>query len=60
MGCHMYFVPQPSSSYSDDPLDCVVLCSSILDFAPIVNKDQVIEGVGVSQPTCIFIHEEYY
>jgi len=56
----MYFVPQTPSSYSDDPLDDVVLCSSITDSTLVVNEDQSIDGVGVAQPTCTIIHEEYH
>ena len=59
MGYHIYFVPQPLSLYSDHPLDCIVLCFFILDSTPILNKDRSIDKVGVAQPTCIFIHEEY-
>ena len=59
MGCHMYFVPQPPSSYSDDPPNCIVLCSSITDSTLVVNEDQASNGVGVAKPTCVVIHEEY-
>ena len=59
MGCHMYFVPQPLSSYSDDPLHCIVLCSSIPNSTLVVNKDEVSDRVGVAQPTYSVIHEEY-
>ena len=59
MGFHMYFVPQPSSLYSDDPWDCIVLSSSILNSTPIVKEDQAIDGFGVAQPTYVVIHEEY-
>jgi len=55
----MHFVPQPPSSYSDDPPDDTVLCSSIPDSTVIVNEDQAINGVGVALPTCTIIHEEY-
>jgi len=55
----MYFVPQPPSLYSDDPLDDNVFCSSISDSTLVVNEDQAIDGVGVAQPTCAIIHEEY-
>ena len=56
---HMYFVPQPSSSYFDHPLDDIVLCSSIPDSTLALNEDQSIDGVGVAQPTWFGIHEEY-
>lgn len=59
MTCYMYFIPQASSSYSDDPTDCTVFSSSILDSTLVVNEDQVIDEVGVPQPTCIMIHEDY-
>ena len=55
----MHFVPQPPSSYSDDPPNDIILCSSISDSTLVVNEDQAINGVGVAQPTCIVIHEEY-
>jgi len=55
----MNFVPQPSSSYSDDPPNDIVLCSSIPDSTLVVNEDQATNGFGVAQPTCIVIHEEY-
>ena len=35
------------------------MCSSIPDSTLIVNEDQAIDGVGVAQPTCTVIHEEY-
>ncbi len=56
--CHMYFVMQPPSSYSDDPLDDNVLCSSISDTTLVLKEDQATDGVGVTQPTHTFIHEE--
>lgn len=59
MGCHMSVLPQPSSSYSDDPPDCTVFCSLILDSTLIVNKDQSIDGDGVTQTICVVMHEEY-
>jgi len=55
----MHFVPQPSSSYSTNPSDDIVLCSSILDSTLVVNEDQAIDGVGFAQPTCVVIHEEH-
>jgi len=36
-----------------------VLCSFVLDLTIVVTKDQAINGVGVAQPTCFVIHEEY-
>lgn len=55
----MNFVPQPSSSYSDDPLDDIVLCYFISHSTLVVNEDQAIDKVGVAKPTCIVSHEEY-
>jgi len=55
----MHYVPQPPSTYSDDPRDDIVLCFSISDSTLIVNEDQAIDKVGVAQPTCAAIHEEY-
>lgn len=55
----MTILPQPLSLCSVDPLDYTVWCSSIPDSTLIVNKDQAIDGVGVPQPTCVVIHEEY-
>lgn len=59
MGCHMHVLPQPPSLRSDNPPDCTVLCSSIPGSTPILNEDQAIDGVGVTQPTCFVIHEKY-
>lgn len=59
MGCHVSLLPQPRSSCSSDPPDCIVLCSSIPVSTPVVNEDQAIDGVGVAQPTCTVIHDEY-
>lgn len=56
---HMYFVPQPPSSYCDHPSNDTVLCSSFLDSALVLNKDRSIDRVGVAQPTCTSIHEEH-
>lgn len=56
---HMYFVPQPLSSYSDHPPDDTVLCSSILDSTLVLNEDRSIDGVDVTQLTCFGIHEEH-
>lgn len=56
---HMYFVPQPASSYSNHPPNCNVLCSSIPNSKISLNKDQSIDGVGVAQPRSVGIHEEY-
>jgi len=41
------------------PPDGVVLCSSITDSSLVLNKEQPTDGVGVAQPTCVVIHEEY-
>lgn len=54
----MHYVPQPLSSHSVVPLDDIIMCSSISDFTLVVNEEQAIDGVGVSQPTCIVIHED--
>ena len=32
---------------------------SILDSSLVVNEDQTTDEVGVAQPTCTIIHEEY-
>jgi len=58
VGCHVDFFPQPLSPCSVDPPDCTVLCSSIPDSSPTVNKDQVFDRVGVMQPTYAIIHDE--
>lgn len=55
----MIFLPQPPSSCSADPLNCTVLCSSIMNSKFIVNEDQDIDRDCVAQLTFIFIHEEY-
>jgi len=57
--CHMHFVPQPLSSYSTNPPNNTVSCSSILDSTLVVNEEQATNEVGVAQPTCTIIHEEY-
>ena len=51
MGCHMHLLPQSPSSRSADPLDCIVFCSSILDFTPVINEDEATNRVGVAKPT---------
>lgn len=35
------------------------MCSSILDSSLVVNEEYPVDGVGVAQPTCTVIHEEY-
>lgn len=55
----MYFVPHPPSLYFDHPLDCTILCSSVLDSTPVLKEDRSIDGFGVEKPTCVAIHEEY-
>ena len=55
----MHSVPQPSSSHSAVPPGDTVLCSFILDCTLVVNEEQATDGVGVAQPTCVVIHEEY-
>jgi len=45
MGRYTHLLPQPPSLHSADPLDCIVLCSSVLDSTPIVNEDQTIDEV---------------
>ena len=47
---------QPLSPRFVDHLDCTFLCPSISDSLPAVNEDQVVDGVGVMQPTCTIIH----
>ena len=59
VGCHVDSFPQPPSPHSVDPLDCTILCSSVPDSSPIVNEDQVVNGVSVVQPTYAIIHDEY-
>lgn len=55
----MHFVLQPPSSHSSAPPNDFVSCSSIPNSSLVVNEEQPIDRVGVAQPTCIFIHEEY-
>ena len=55
----MYFVPQPPSLYSDDPLDDTLLCSSISNSTLVLNEDHATDGVGVAKQKCTVIHEEY-
>lgn len=58
MGCHKVLPTQPPSPGSFDPPDCIVLCSSILNSTSVVHKDQVVDIVGVEQPTCAIIFDE--
>lgn len=48
MGCHTHLLPQPLYPRSPDPLDCTILCSSILDYTSVVNEDQAIDKVDVA------------
>lgn len=59
VSCHMDLFPQPPSLHSVDPPNFTVLCFPIPDSSPIVNEDQVINKVGVMQPTCTIIHDEF-
>ena len=59
MVCHTQLLPQPPSLCSVDPPDCTILCSSILDPAPVVKEYQAINEVDVAQPTCAIIYDEY-
>lgn len=54
-GRHVDLLPQPLSPRFVDPLNCTMLCSSILDSTLVVNEDQVVDRVGVVQPTCTII-----
>jgi len=58
VGCHVDSSSQPSSPCFVDPPYCTVLCSSIMDCSPAVNEDQVVNGVGVMQPTYGIVHDE--
>lgn len=42
-----------------DPPDCDVLCSPMSNISFDVHEDQVLDGVGVEQPTCGIIFDEY-
>jgi len=55
----MHSFLRPPSSHSGVPPNDVVLCSSIPDSSLVVNKEQPTDEVGVAQPTCVVIHEEY-
>lgn len=59
MGCHMCFIPKPMSLYSNDPLDCIILRSLILNSTLFVNEYQASDRVGVAQPNFVLIHDEY-
>ena len=50
--------PQPLSSHSIVRLDCTILCYSIPDSSPIVNEDQVVNGIGVMQLAYAIVHDE--
>jgi len=56
---HMNSFLRPPSLHSGVPPDDVVFCSSVLDSPLVVNEEQPTNGVGVAQPTCIVLHEEY-
>lgn len=58
VGRHVDLLPQHPSPFSSYPPDCIVLCSFVLNSTLIVNKDQVVDGVGVVQPTYTIIHDE--
>lgn len=47
VGFHVDSFPQPLSLHSVDPLNCIVLCSSILDSSRAMNEDQDVDGIGV-------------
>ena len=49
---------KPASPRSIDPLDYTTLCYSVPNSTLVVNEDQVVDGVGVVQPTCTTIHDE--
>ena len=55
----MHFVSQPPSSHLALSPDDTILCSSIPRSSLIVNEEHAANKVGVAQPTCIVIHEEY-
>ena len=59
IGCHIEFFSQTPSFHSVDPPDFGILCSSIPDFACDVHEDQVVDGVGFKQLTCVVIFYEY-
>lgn len=59
IGFHVVLSSQPSSSSSFDPPDCTVLCSPVSVSTLIFHKDQVVNRVGVEQPTCAIIYDEY-
>ena len=59
LSSHMHYFLRPSSSHSGVPLDDVVLCLSISGSPLVLNEEQPTNGVGVSQPKCTSIHEEY-
>lgn len=51
IGCHVDSFPQPPSPHSIDLPDCSVLCSLILGSTSCVHEDQVVNEVGVVEPT---------
>jgi len=57
-GFHVDSFPQPFSPCPVDPMDCTVLCSSIMDSTLVVNEDQIVDRVDVVQPTYVIIHDE--
>ena len=58
VACHVDSFPRPLSSCYVNPPDCIIFCSPIPNSSPVVNEDQVVDEVGVMQPTCTIIHDE--
>jgi len=54
----MHLLPQPSSSFSTNPPNCTILCSSVLESIPIVNVDQVSTVLVLHNQPAV-IHNEY-
>lgn len=58
-GCYVDLLPRLPSPCSTDPLNCTVLCSSVLDSTFVVNEDQAIEKFDVTKPNFSVIYNEY-
>lgn len=57
--CDEVLYPHPQSFSPSNPPYCDVLCSIVSNLTCDVHEDQVLNGVGIMQPTCDIIHDDY-
>ena len=57
--CHVNLFSQPPFSHSVDPPNFPMSCSPIPDSTLVVHEDHVVDKVGVEEPTCFVIYDEY-